>query len=149
MKNEKSAGAVVYCLDNEPIFLLLQNTLKKTYWEFPKGKIEENDSVEDTVKREVEEETGLRNLQIIPGFKHEISWFFKLQGQLIRKKAVYLLVRISDNDKDSVKISNEHQKFAWMNIEQARKEINIKANRDLLEKAYLIIKEKEKQKRLS
>ena len=149
MRQEKSAGAVVYYLSSqEPIFLLLQNTLKKTYWEFPKGKIENSDSIEETVKREVEEETGLRNLQIIPSFKHEISWFFKFQGQLIRKNAVYLLVRILDNDKDNVKISNEHQKFKWMDIEQARKEINIKANRELLEKAYEFIKEHEKQKRL-
>jgi len=62
-KQEKSAGAVVFYLNKEnlPVFLLLQNTLKKTYWEFPKGKIEENEDIEETVKREIEEETGLKN----------------------------------------------------------------------------------------
>lgn len=149
-KQEKSAGAVVFYLnkENKPVFLLLQNTLKKTYWEFPKGKIEENENIEETVKREVEEETGLKNLKIISGFKHIIRWFFKFQGELIRKECFYLLVEIPEKDKNNVNISNEHQKAEWMDIETARKQINIKANLELVEKAYLIIKEKEKQKRL-
>ena len=152
MKKEKSAGAVVYYYDEErkePIFLLLQNTLKKTYWEFPKGKIEENENIEQTILREIKEETGLKNIEIIPGFKHVLRWFFKFQGQLISKEAIYLLVKISEQEKDNVKISREHQKSEFMDIETARKEINIKANLNLLEKAYQFIKEIEKQKRLS
>lgn len=148
-KQEKSAGAIVYFLDKDkPIFLLLQNTLKKTYWEFPKGKIEENENIEETVIREINEETGLSNLEIIKGFRQAISWFFKFQGQLIRKEACYLLVRVPEADRKSVQINNEHQKFEWMDIESARNKINIKANLNLLEKAYDFIKEFEKQKRL-
>jgi len=41
------------------LFLFLKNTLKTTYWEFPKGKIETNEPVESTVKREIKEEIGL------------------------------------------------------------------------------------------
>jgi len=148
MKNEKSAGAVIYYLDSEPKFLLLQNTLKTTYWEFPKGKIEENEKIEETVKREVEEETNLKHLEIIPGFSHVLRWFFKLHGELISKEAVYLLIRIRNEDADKVKISSEHQKFKWMSLDEAKKEVKIKSNLELLEKAYNFIFEYEKQKRL-
>lgn len=149
-KQEKSAGAVVFYLnkENEPVFLLLQNTLKKTYWEFPKGKIEKNEDIEETVKREVKEETGLKDFRIISGFKHTLSWFFKFQGQLISKEACYLLVEIAESEKENAKISREHQRLEWMNIEQARKEINIKANRELIEKAYKFIQEYKKQRKL-
>jgi bis(5'-nucleosidyl)-tetraphosphatase len=149
-KQEKSAGAVVFYLNknNVPIFLLLQNTLKKTYWEFPKGKIEKNESIEETVKREVREETGIRKFNIISGFNSTLTWFFKLNGQLIRKEAVYLLTETNENEGNTAKISDEHQKLEWMTIETARKKINIRANRDLIEKAWTFIEEYKKQRKL-
>jgi 8-oxo-dGTP pyrophosphatase MutT (NUDIX family) len=149
-KQEKSAGAVVFYLNkyNLPIFLLLQNTLKKTYWEFPKGKIEQNENIEETVKREVTEETGLKNFSLVPGFSSILTWFFKLKGQLIRKEAVYLLIETSEGESNTARISNEHQKLEWMTIETARNKINIRANRDLIEKAYLFIQEYKKQRKL-
>jgi len=148
MKQEKSAGAVIYYIADEPLFLLLQNTLKTTYWEFPKGKIEENEEVEETVKREVKEETELKNLEIIQGFRHTLKWFFKFKGELISKEAIYLLIRIQKEDKDKVGINHEHEKFEWMSYETAIQKIQIKSNRNLLEKAYKFILEHEKQKRL-
>ena len=148
-KQEKSAGGIVYYMENnEPIFLFLQNTLKKTYWEVPKGKIEINEPIKETVKREVNEETSLKNLKIIPGFEHNLQWYFKFEGQLIRKEAVYLLVKIPRDDKDKVVISDEHQKFSWMNFEQAMKNLNIKSNKEMIKSAHTFIKEFEKQKTL-
>jgi 8-oxo-dGTP pyrophosphatase MutT (NUDIX family) len=151
MKQEKSAGAVIYYYESEagePKFLLLQNTLKTTYWEFPKGKIEENEKIEETVRREVSEETGLREFEIIQGFEHTLHWFFKFKGELINKEAVYLLIRLRKEDKDKVKINHEHQEFKWMYLVQAKKEVKIKANLELLKKAHEFILEFEKQKRL-
>lgn len=147
-KNEKSAGSIIYCWENEPKFLLLKNTLKTTYWEFPKGKIEENESIEETARREAEEETGLRNLEIIPGFKHVLRWFFRFQGELINKEAIYILMRVRKEDKNKVSINEEHQEFIWLNFKDAREKIKIKSNRDMLEAAYKFIIEHEAQKKL-
>ncbi len=148
MKQEYSAGAVVYCQGNEIEFLLLQNTLKKTYWEFPKGKIEDKEDIQATVKREIEEETGLKNFKIIPDFKEKITWFFKFKGDLIKKESTYLLAEVKAEDKNQVRISNEHQEFKWMTFSQANKEINIKANKVLVNQAYNFINEKNKQRTL-
>lgn len=148
VKNEKSAGAVVYYMEDKPYFLLLKNTLKTTYWEFPKGHIETEESIETTAKRETEEETELKNLQVIPGFKQTIRWFFKFQNQLINKEAVYILIKIPKEDKNKVKINIEHQEFAWLSYDKAKETIKIKSNKNLLDKAYDFILDFEKQKRL-
>ena len=147
-KQEKSAGAIIYYIDEEPFFLFLENTLKTTYWEFPKGKIEENEKIEETVKREVKEETTLENFEMIKGFKHILRWFYKFQNEIIHKEAVYLLVKIKKEEAEKVKINLEHQKFKWMTFEEAMKEVKIKSNREMLEKAFKFIKEHEKQKTL-
>jgi 8-oxo-dGTP pyrophosphatase MutT (NUDIX family) len=150
VEKQKSAGAIIYYLDekNKPNFLLLQNTLRKTYWEFPKGKIEDNENIEKTVRREVEEETNLRDIKIIRGFKHFLKWFYQFGGKTIFKEAVYLIAKIKPEDKFKVKISNEHEKFEWMNYEKAMKETNKASNKEMLKKAYDFILEVEKQKSL-
>jgi 8-oxo-dGTP pyrophosphatase MutT (NUDIX family) len=149
MRQEKSAGAVIYCMSNEPLFLFLKNTLKTTYWEFPKGKIEINEPVESTVKREIKEETNLDKIEIVPGFKHTLQWFFKFQGDLVKKEAVYLLAKIKLAEKEKVKISKEHQDFKWLTLEQAMQVTKIKANKEMLLKAFDFIEEHEKQKTLA
>lgn len=148
---EKSAGSIIYYLNKEskPVFLFLQNTLKTTYLEVPKGKIEGDESVEETAKREVAEETGLNHLKIIPGFKYDLQWFFRLKGEIIKKQAVYLLAKISENEKDNVRISKEHQEFFWLDFTQAMEKIKISANREMIKYANDFILRFEKQKTLS
>jgi 8-oxo-dGTP pyrophosphatase MutT (NUDIX family) len=151
VKQERSAGGIIYYINenNKPIFLLLQNTLKKTYWEFPKGKIEKGEKLEETAVREAKEETCLENLQLISGFKHSLSWYFRFNGQLIRKEAVFFLLKINKENKNQVKINKEHQQFAWMDFETAMKEINIKSNKTMLKEANESILKYESQGKFS
>ncbi|MEK6820266.1 MAG: NUDIX domain-containing protein [Nanoarchaeota archaeon] len=146
-RQEKSAGAVVYYFDGKLYFLLLRNTLKTTYWEFPKGEIE-NEEIEETALREVKEETGLSDIKIIPGFKQNLQWFFTFKGELVRKEAVYLLIEIPKEDKDKVKINYEHEAFSWFDYEKALKNLKGRDNKEMLKKAYEFILNYEKQKRL-
>ncbi|MBN3490311.1 NUDIX domain-containing protein [Acholeplasma equirhinis] len=60
MVKEVSAGAIVYTKteDGKTLYLLIQHKLGG-HFSFPKGHIEKNESVIDTAKREVYEETGI------------------------------------------------------------------------------------------
>ena len=76
MPKEKSAGAIIYRMENGvPYFLLLHYF--SGHWEFPKGHIEQGETEEETVERETFEETGINDLKIIPGFKKYIKYFFR------------------------------------------------------------------------
>ncbi len=112
--DERSAGAVVFrdTLAGRR-YLLLQNAGR---WDFPKGGVEKGESELQTVLREVSEETGLSDLEMIPGFRKVIEYFYRREGKNIHKQVVYLLARTKE---ENVKISFEHQGFAWFPYQEA------------------------------
>lgn len=68
MELEITSGAVVYQKEDAKIkYLLLQSTNKNQFWGFPKGHVEANESLLETAKREIMEETQL-DLSIDPEF---------------------------------------------------------------------------------
>ena len=111
---ERSAGAVVYReTEKGRLYLLLQNAGR---WDFPKGGVEKGESELQTVRREVEEETGLGNIEIVPGFRKVIEYFYRRDGKNIHKQVVYVLAKTDD---EAVKISFEHQGFGWFPYREA------------------------------
>jgi len=128
---QKSAGFIIYFKDNEIKFLLLKYP---HYWGFPKGIIEANEEIKNTARRELEEETGIKNIEIISGFEHKQEWFFKLEGKTIKKEAVFFLAKTTEEEAGKVKVSFEHEDFAWLNFEEALKKLKIKNNKDMLTK---------------
>ncbi len=111
---ERSAGAVVFRDTPEGrLYLLLQNGGR---WDFPKGGVEKGETELETVMREVEEETGLREIRILPGFRKVIEYYYKRNRKNIHKQVVYLLASTST---EKVRISFEHQGFGWFSYEEA------------------------------
>ncbi|MFH1501342.1 MAG: NUDIX domain-containing protein [archaeon] len=147
--HEKSAGAVIYYSDHGVIkFLMLKYP---TYWGFAKGWIEQGETVKNTAIREIGEETGLKNVELIKGFKHNQEWFFrdyKDQSKLIKKQAVFFLVKVTEKQAKEVKVSEEHEDFLWLNYEEALKKIKVKHNKEMIKKAYEHIKKHEAQQKL-
>ena len=146
MEQSKSAGAVIYYADSGKVYFLLLKY--PTYWGFAKGWIEENESEEEAAVREIEEETGLKDVKIIPGFRHEQRWMFKHDGDLISKHAIFFLVRVSKDESAKTNISDEHDEFAWLTYEEAIKKIKVKQNKEMLAIALGFVRNMEKQKRL-
>jgi bis(5'-nucleosidyl)-tetraphosphatase len=113
---ERSAGAVVFrpaAKGRE--YLLLLNAGR---WDFPKGGVEKGESELMTVMREVKEETGLKSLELVPGFRRVIEYFYRRENKNVHKQVVYLLAKAMD---DEVKISIEHQGFGWFPYDAALK----------------------------
>mgnify|MGYP001573817518 CR=1 FL=1 len=152
MPREKSAGVIIYLLENGmPNYLLLHYTPsekgKHGHWGFTKGHVEEGETEEETAKREAGEETGIKDLKIMPGFKELEKYFFRrsygLSGEA-RKKApwVFKLVvfYLAETKTKEIKISDEHIGYVWLPFEEALKKISFKNSKKLLKKAndYII-----------
>ena len=130
MPIEKSAGAIVFRLNKEIKYLLIQ--YQRGHWEFPRGLIEKGESLEDTARREIKEEVGIEDIKFIPGFKEWIKFFFKVKGKNIMKIATFLL---AETKTEEVKLSYEHKDYGWLDYEQALKQLNFKNSKEVLRKA--------------
>ena len=137
MRSERSAGAVVFRItkNNQAVFLLLQKPSGK--WDFPKGNIEKGEPTLQTVEREVAEETGVVKINILPDFKETIKVFYRFEGEFVRKWIAFFLAETSQA---KIRISFEHQDFAWMPFEQAVKTVSYPQSRRILRRAQSYLK---------
>ena len=143
-KYKLSCGAVIYKLDNGvPYYLLLKYP---NYWGYVKGEVEPGETEEQTLNREAAEEAGLYDLRILPRFRETQHYFYKFEGQLIRKDAVYF---IAETNSWKIKISHEHENYKWCTYDQAMDLMKIRANRELITKANIFLQAYSKQKKLS
>lgn len=145
MRQEKSSGAVIYYSDGGKIYFLLLKY--PTYWGFAKGWIEENESEEQAAIREIKEETSLQ-VSLIPGFRYEQKWFFRMNGETIKKEASFFLAKVTWEEAGKTKISKEHDDFSWLEYDSAIKKMRVKDNKLMLASALKFIQEYEMQKKL-
>jgi bis(5'-nucleosidyl)-tetraphosphatase len=128
-KHETSIGAVVVNSKNQ--FLLLFSR-RSSYWCFPKGHMESQEDEKATMRRELLEETGIKNFSLIKGFREEEDYSFDREGYNTKKKAVFYLLKTDD----PVIISIEHTDFKWVDYEEALKLVKYEAQRVMIRKAY-------------
>ena len=136
MQKEKSAGAIVFRLEKgNPLYLLLRYPgarSKKEYWDLPKGHMEKGEQEKDTVVREVQEETGLRDIGFYDGFRKEIRYWFQAKGEKISKTVAFYL---AETKQKKVTISSEHLGFLWLEYEEARGKLTYENAKKVLKEA--------------
>src|SRR3972149_7469480 len=134
MQREKSCGAVVFVKNSEITYLLLRYAAG--HWDFVKGNVEPNESEKDTVLRELREETGIVVAQTIEGFRERIEYYYRRQGETIRKEVVFYLIEANDK---KVELSFEHVGFNWLNYQGALEKLTFKNAKDVLQRAQAFL----------
>ena len=138
MIREKSVGIILFRYNNrdkEIQYLVLYH--RGTYWNFPKGKVETGESEVETAKRELKEETGIDNIQIIKGWRQQTDFFFKEdrggKKELIKKDFILYLAKMPKGAE--VKISAEHNGYGWFNYKIAGKYLKFKSLKEIIKEA--------------
>lgn len=127
-----SAGFIVF---NKGKFLLLH--YGAGHWDFPKGHIEKGETIEEAARRELEEETGIKDIYIVPGFEEKLGYFFKRDGKIVHKEVVFFL---AETKTSSVKLSHEHIGYKWLSYHEALAQLTFKSAKDILSKAEKFLK---------
>ncbi|EKE19118.1 MAG: hypothetical protein ACD_9C00128G0001 [uncultured bacterium] len=144
---EKSVGGVIYRENKgKPLFLLVQ--YRSWQWDFPKGHVEEGETEEQTLRREVFEETGISDLEILPNFRSSVRYFYVAKGNekkerrdqgrgiYIFKNAVYFAVKTTEED---VKIDFENKDFVWLSYEDTYKKLKNSGSKKVIQEVMEVI----------
>jgi 8-oxo-dGTP pyrophosphatase MutT (NUDIX family) len=104
-----AGGGLVQNPTNEVLFIFRRNL-----WDFPKGKPESNESIEETAIREVEEECGISGLTILSPLPTTYHIYSKPNGGYILKKCIWFHMRSSKWKKIKVQIEESITDARWI-----------------------------------
>ncbi len=89
----------------------------------PKGHVDPGESDYETALRETEEEAGFNAevLRVIPDFKVEVKYNVTSRRDGINRPKIvtYWLAELKNSKENEVKMSDEHQAFKWLSLNEA------------------------------
>lgn len=100
MKQEHSAGGVVYKTKNDRVFWLVVQHSQHKGWVFPKGLIGDtnaNETREETAVREVREEGGV-DAEIVAEIKPAVKYWYVFNKEKVQKTVYFFLMKYLKGD---------------------------------------------------
>lgn len=153
MIREKSAGVIVYRMHPKDGLQYLLLYMGNNYWNFPKGHVEEGESEAEGALRELKEETGIDNVELLSDFRQQTHFFFKQEregnSELIKKDFILYLAQATS--KTAVDITDEQGEnevingYAWMDFKNAGKYLKFKNLKEILAEADYYINSQKSQ----
>jgi ADP-ribose pyrophosphatase YjhB (NUDIX family) len=104
---EPTAGGVVYRHNKEGNIEILLIQDAKDRWTIPKGHIEEGETAQEAAKREIGEEAGLKDVEVL-GWLGKIHFRYRRMNTLVLMTTQIYLVKAKGD-------TNAIQKEEWMN----------------------------------
>lgn len=121
IKTKLIEAHIVTEINDKIEFLLLKRSVSELYpniWQMVTGKIRQNEKGYETAIREIKEETNLEinNLFVVPN----VNPFYNSEDNTMNLVPVFMT--IVDHNSDII-ISNEHQKYKWVNKKEAKNKL--------------------------
>ncbi|MBC7556170.1 MAG: NUDIX domain-containing protein [Chryseobacterium sp.] len=114
----EASGGIVYNQKNEILFI---HRLGK--WDLPKGKLEKGESIEENALREVEEETGLKNLILDQFINQTYHVYTERNGEKILKKTNWFKMFYNGNETPVPQTEEGIKEASWKNKAEIKKEV--------------------------
>lgn len=116
---EPTAGGVIFrTVPQKPKdveILLIQDSKRR--WTIPKGHIEEGETARDAAAREIEEETGLKNIEVLD-WLGKINFRYRRNNSLVLMTTEIFLVKAL-GDSSEIKPEKWMTSLAWMPAKEA------------------------------
>jgi len=127
---EISAGGLIVYKGTDGWYILLMKD-KSDKWTFPKGKIENGESVEETAEREIAEEVGITGLTRIAELSPVMYWYYR--NGAIYKTVRYFVFTAPVMTKPVVQTEEGISEARWVRVSEAADSIGYpETNKPLL-----------------
>lgn len=110
-----AAGGMVFNDNKEILFIY-----RKGRWDLPKGKVDKGESLEEGAMREVEEETGVKNLKI-ENYIDTTYHILKRNGKYKLKETYWYKMHTNYDGKLIPQTKEDIKKAKWKNFEKSQK----------------------------
>lgn len=117
-KTVGAAGGVVQNKNGEILFIY-----RIGKWDLPKGKIEKGESLESAALREVEEETGLQNLELENFINKTYHTYTERNGAKILKTTHWFKMKFVGEETPVPQIEEGISQVSWKNKSQIETEV--------------------------
>lgn len=107
-----AAGGLVHTNQNELLLIF-----RRGKWDLPKGKLDANEKIEDCAVREIEEETGLTNVEIEKPLTITFHTYHE-NGKHILKESHWFLMKADKETNLLPQTEEDIEKCEWVSIEQ-------------------------------
>jgi 8-oxo-dGTP pyrophosphatase MutT (NUDIX family) len=103
-----AGGGIVENEDGEILF-----QYRRGKWDLPKGKLDEGETIEECAVREVEEETGLQNIQLgkLIGITHH---HYNENGKEVEKETHWFAMKVSGEQKLTPQLEEDILELRWV-----------------------------------
>ena len=136
---EKSCGVVLF--SKQKVLLLQYATGQKEgewnlqgHWDFPKGHVDKGETEIETAIRELEEETGIKNIILLDNFRKTINYKIQKRDRKISKEVVFFIATTAETE---INLSHEHVDYGWFDFTSALKQLTYDNARSVLSEAII------------
>ncbi|MFH1093783.1 MAG: NUDIX hydrolase [Candidatus Omnitrophota bacterium] len=136
---EISAGAVLYRETEGKFQVIIYSRGNSSQWCLPKGKIEKDETRQETAIREVKEETGLDG-EIIEHLKDiHYSYVDKRRKLNLNKTVHYFLMKYCQGEINTADAGVEE--VVWVDIEEAIEKVTFDNEKQTLQRAMRVLRQ--------
>ena len=136
IKNEKNE---ILLLRINPKKLIVTDDWKgEVYWDIPGGRIKKGDSVDETLRKEVEEETGIQRIDKIIPFTIVLA---NIRIPVKNNQTVGLMLSsylCTVKSIKNIKLSDEHVEAKWFSPKIAAKNLSFKYPKEFTKKISVL-----------
>ncbi|MDP1608827.1 MAG: NUDIX hydrolase [Chlamydiales bacterium] len=131
-------GAKVFLCNQENEILLLekQHRIRGIYWDLPGGRLQKGETILETLRREVEEETGFAGLVDVVPFDMILS-NIRISTNIGEVGLILSMYRCHIGSSFTPRLSQEHTSFGWFKFSEATELLKNQYPISLVEKILL------------
>ena len=137
-------GVKAFIVNDANKILILKTNPKEAghyhpeHWDLPGGRIKINDSIEETLRKEIEEELGIDNIEILGHFDTHISNLkIPLENETVSLLMIVYKCKLPDYNKE-FNLSFEHLEYQWASVDEAKELLKVKFPDSFIEKLDLL-----------